>query len=243
MRDNLRPYRAIRDAVRQGYPGEPQGRCARHVVTLAALISGIVASKRTQLATIAAQVPERRTPASRLKRCARWVDHTYVTPESSCVPYAEMLLAPRAWQTLVLVIDGSVGGRGGLALMLHGVSKGRALPLAWVVRRGKKGHGPEALPITLIEQVSALVPPGAQGVVLGDGECDGTGLQHPLQEAGWSYGCRTGSHVTASWHGTSFRLETGGACSKPGTRVAFPEARMTRDAYGPVLLLCWWAKG
>ena len=48
MSDNLRQYRAIRAALRQAYPGEPQGRCARHLTTLAAMISGIVASKSTQ---------------------------------------------------------------------------------------------------------------------------------------------------------------------------------------------------
>lgn len=57
MSDNLRQYRAIRDALRQAYPGEPQGRCARHLTTLAALISGIVASKSAQLPKVAAKVP------------------------------------------------------------------------------------------------------------------------------------------------------------------------------------------
>jgi hypothetical protein len=46
MSDNLRQYRAIRAALLQGYPGEPAGRVARHIATLAALISGIVASQR-----------------------------------------------------------------------------------------------------------------------------------------------------------------------------------------------------
>jgi hypothetical protein len=147
------------------------------LVTLAALISGIVASKSTQLGKIAAKVPDRSKPESRIKRFARWVDNTYVTTESYFVPYAEMLLAHLALQTLVLVIDGSVVGRGCIALMIHVVYKGRALPLAWVVRRGKKGHCPEALHITLIEQVYALVPPGAQVVVLGDGEF---GLDHGI---------------------------------------------------------------
>ena len=45
MSDNLRQYRAIQAALRQGYPGEPKGQLARHLTTLAALISGIVASK------------------------------------------------------------------------------------------------------------------------------------------------------------------------------------------------------
>ena len=42
MRDNLRRYRAIRDALTQGYPGQPTGTVSRHWTTLAALISGIV---------------------------------------------------------------------------------------------------------------------------------------------------------------------------------------------------------
>ena len=243
MSDNLRQYRAIRDALRQGSPGEPQGRCARHLAPLAALISGIVASKSTQLPKIAAKVPDGTKPESRVKRFARWVDNAHITAEGSLVPYAEMLLAHLALQTLVLVIDGSVVGRGCVALMVHVVSKGRALPLAWLVRRGKKGHVPEALHLALMEQGQELITPGARVVVLGDGACDGTALQHTRQEAGWFSVCRTGSNVTASWDGTPFRLETVGACSKPGTLVAFPQASLTRNAYGPVLLLCCWAKG
>jgi hypothetical protein len=34
MSDNLRPYRAIFEALRQAEPGAPQGRCARHLATL-----------------------------------------------------------------------------------------------------------------------------------------------------------------------------------------------------------------
>ncbi len=49
MSDNLRSYRAIREALTQWYPGQPTGRVARHLTTLAALISGIVGSKSTQL--------------------------------------------------------------------------------------------------------------------------------------------------------------------------------------------------
>ena len=44
MSDNLRRYRAIRDALMHAYPTPPTGNCARHVQTLAALNSGIVGS-------------------------------------------------------------------------------------------------------------------------------------------------------------------------------------------------------
>ena len=129
------------------------------MTTLAALISGIVASKSTQLPKIAAKVPDGSKPESRVKRLARWVGNAHITAERYFVPYAEVLLAHLAFQTLVLVIDGSVVGRGCVALMIHVVYKGRALPLAWLVRRGKKGHFPEALHIALIEQVQGSSRP------------------------------------------------------------------------------------
>src|SRR5437764_1590380 len=170
MSDNLRRYRAIRDALTQCYPGQPSGTVARHLITLAGLISGIVASKRTQLPHIAAKVPDGTKPESRVKRFARWVDNTTVTEEVYFLPYATLLLAQLAIQTLVLILDGSVVGRGCVALMLHVVYKGRALPLAWRVCQGPKGHFPEDLHIALVELVSGLIPEGAQVVLLGDGE-------------------------------------------------------------------------
>ena len=152
-------------------------------------------------------------------------------------------MAPLALQTLVLVMDGSVVGRGCIALMIHVVYKGRALPLAWLVRQGKKGHFPEDLPIAVVEQVQDLLPLGAQVVVLGDGACDGTTLQHTVQEGGWAYVVRTGRHITVLWDGEHFRCETVGACIKPGTLVEWRDVRITEAAYGPVRFLCCWAKG
>jgi hypothetical protein len=227
----------------QGYPSEPHGQVARHCTTLAALISGIVGSKSTQLPQIATHVPDGKKLESRVKRFARWMRNDTITTDVYFVPYVQVLLAQLAVQTLVLVIDGSVLGRGCVALMMHVVYKGRALPLAWRVRHGKKGHFPEDWHIALVEQVQELLPEGAQVVLLGDGEFDGTDLQHTLEEAGWSYVCRTGCHLTASWEDATFRLDTLGACIKPGTLIELKEVLFTRDAYGPIMLVCCWAKG
>ena len=91
MSDNLRQYRAIRAALIQGYPGEPTGRLVRHLTTLAAFISGIVASKSTQLPHIAMQVPDGQKPESRVKRFARWLDNARILEEMYFLPYAEIL--------------------------------------------------------------------------------------------------------------------------------------------------------
>jgi hypothetical protein len=213
------------------------------LATLAAFISGIVASKSTQLPKVASHVPDGTKPESRVKRFARWVDTDTITEEVYFFPYAQVLLAQLALQTLVLVIDGSVVGRRCVALMVHVVYKGRALPLAWLVRQGKKGHFPEDLHLTLIEQVHRQIPVGAQVVVLGDGEFDGTTLQHTMQDYHWSYGVRTGSNITVMWDGEPFRCETVASCIKPGTLVELTDVRVTQAAYGPVMLICCWAKG
>jgi Transposase DDE domain len=243
MSDNLRQYRAIREALTQGYPGKPTGHVARHLTTLAALISGIVASKSTQLPKVAAHVPDGTKPESRAKRFTRWVANDAILEAVYFLPYAQVLLAHLALQTLVLVIDGSVVGRGCVALMIHVVYKGRALPLAWRVRQGPKGHFPEELHIALVELVGGLIPEDAQVVLLGDGEFDGTALQQTVEDAGWSYVCRTGTHMTAWWDGETFRLDTLGACSKPGTLIALSEVLFSREEYGPIMLICCWGTG
>ncbi len=140
-------------------------------------------------------------------------------------------------------MDGSVVGRGCMALMIHVVSKGRALPLAWRVRHSPKGHCPEALHIEVVELISQLIPEGAKVVFLGDGEFDGTELQRTLHEMGWSSVCRTAMSTTATWNGQTFRLDTLGACLKPGRLSELQDVHFTRDAYGPIMVLCCWAKG
>jgi hypothetical protein len=243
MSDNLRRYRAIRNALTQAYPAQPTGNVARHLQTLAALISGIVGSKSTQLPTIATKVPDGHKPESRVKRFARWLDNARILEEMYFLPYAEILLTHLALETLVLVMDGSVMGRGCAALMIHVIYKGRALPLAWRVRQGPKGHFPEDLHLALVELIHACLPGGTQVVFLGDGEFDGVALQTMLNKAGWCYACHTAQSTIATWEGETFRLDTLGACSKPGTLIALQEVKFTRDAYGPVMVLSCWAKG
>jgi Transposase DDE domain len=80
-------------------------------------------------------------------------------------------------------------------------------------------------------------------VLLGDGEFDGTRLQHTLQQAGWSYACRTATSTVALWEGETFRLAVLGACLKPGRLIELKEVHITREAYGPIMVLCCWAKG
>jgi hypothetical protein len=219
------------------------GRMAQHLTTLAAFISGIVGSKSSQLPSIATKIADQSKLESRVKRLSRWLDNEHVKEEIYFLPYAEMLLTSLALETLVVVMDGSGVGRGCSALMMHVIYKGRALPLTWVVRQCPKGHCPEALHIELVELMRELIPEGSKVVFLGDGEFDGTDLQKTMNDAGWRYACRTAKSTVAAWEGLKFNLDLLGSSIKPGRLIELKEVQFTRDAYGPVMVLCCWAKG
>ena len=241
-RHNLRRYRAIREALRQCHPDEPKGNMARHLNTLAGLISGIVGSRSSQLPTIATQIPDWGKPESRVKRITRWLKNDEIKEEVYFLPYAEILLQCLALETLVLVMDGSAVGRSCCVLMMHAIYKGRALSLAWVVRKCPKGHAPEALHIELVDLIKKRIPEGTKVIFLGDGEFDGTDLQKTMNKANWHYACRTAKSTVATWEGMKFNLDFLGSSINPGMLIELKEVQFTRDAYGPVMILCCWAK-
>src|SRR6266446_900246 len=103
MSDNLRRYRAIRDALKYAYPTPPTGHFARHLHTRAALISGIVGGKSTQLPQIAAKVPDASMPESRVKRFSRWFDNDSIREEVYFSPLCRGLAPSRC------LADGGAG--------------------------------------------------------------------------------------------------------------------------------------
>jgi hypothetical protein len=173
---------------------------------------------------------------------SRWLDNEQIKEEIYFLPYAALLLSQLALETVVLVMDGSGVGRGCCALMIHIVYKGRALPLAWRVRQCPKGHSPEVLHIALIELVSELIPEGTKVVFLGDGEFDGVNLQKTINDVGWLYACRTAKSTVATWDDVTFHLDLLGSSIKRGMLIELKEVQFTRSAYGPVMVLCCWAK-
>ena len=174
---------------------------------------------------------------------SRWLDNEHIKEGSYFLPYAEVLLHQLALKTLVLVMDGSTVGRGCCALMIHVIYKGRALPLAWQVREGPKGHFPESLHIYLVELVKERVPEGTQVIFLGDGEFDGVDLQGTMNEAGWFYACRTAKNTVATWREQTFTLDSLGHILQPGKLIELQDVEFSRNAYGRVMVLCCWAKG
>ena len=239
MSDNRRRYRAIKRAIVQLYPTKPMGNMARHLHTLAALISGIVGSKSTNLPAIAGKVPDRAKKESRVKRFSRWMKNERINAEVYFLPYADALLASLAADhTLLVAMDGSEVGRKCLALMVSVIYKKRALPIAWIVVKGNKGHFPEETHVQLLQRVHEIVPQGAGVIFVGDGEFDGIILQATLDAYGWEYVCRTAKNAQLGADGEIFSFHELGI--QPGEYVGLPDVTFTLQAYGPVLAVAWW---
>jgi len=242
MSDNRRRYRAIKDAIKQLYPTEPRGNTARHLHTLAALVSGIVGSKSTNLPAVAAKVPDGTKRESRVKKFSRWIKNERIDVEIYFLPYADALLESLAdHHTLLLAMDGSEVGRQCQALMISVIYKKRALPIAWIVVKGNKGHFPEEAHVQLVEQVHKMVPEGADVIFLGDGEFDGVTLQATIDGYGWEYVCRTAKNVQLETEGEWFSFHEVGV--QPGECIGLPNVTFTLQEYGPVQVIAWWKAG
>ena len=239
MSDTYRRYRAIKYGIMQFYQPRPKGHREKHFNTLAALICGLSGGKHAHLPTIADHAPSGGTKQeSVIERFRRFVKNQRHTIDAWFLPVAKQVLSTLAVQPLQLVMDGSVVGRGCIALMLSVVYHGRALPLCWLVVRGAKGHFPEQTHRELLAQLKALMPAGATVNFLGDGEFDGTELQSELRAYDWHYVCRTSSSILVRSHGVQFQVS---ALGPPrGEYLAVTPAWMTAKQYGPVSILALW---
>lgn len=239
MSDNLRRHRAIKEHLLRLCP-KATDRQRQYLSVLAALISGMVGSRHSNLPNIAAKVPSTNGTKreSQIKQFSRWLKTERNGYKTVFAPFATALLSSLAASPLVLVIDGSVVGQGGMALLINVVYQGRALPIGWLVIRSKKGHLAQKHHIALLKQIKPLVPVGTQVIFLGDGEFDGCRLMRRLEHYGWQYVCRT-AKSTLIWLGDE-RLNFGKLALEANSLVSICDTAFSKFEYGPVLAIASW---
>jgi len=239
MSDNRQVYRGIKKGLLQLYPKQLTGNQARHLNTLTGMMTGIVQGKRCHFETMAAKTPGLSKVSSRVKRFSRYTQNDRIDQETYFMLFIEELVFGLARRgTLVVVMDGSEVGRHCLALVVSMVYKGRALPLAWTVVKGSKGHFPETAHIELLDQIKAIIPAETDVIFLGDGEFDGITLLAEIEAAGWHYACRTAHNCWVCEQETWLQLNE--LSQQAGDYVCLSNVAFTLQAYGPVTTIVWW---
>jgi len=191
MTDRHRVYTKVKKTLKQMMKLDHQGQ----VVTLAMMISGIILSRNAQLSVMSSEVPTETKEKSIEMRMRRWVKDD-LDVEAVYMPFARQILEAMRHMPLVLVMDGSQAGRGCMVLMVGVLYQKRALPIAWLVYKGKKGHASADRHIQTLEKVRPLLPPGSEVVLLGDAEYDTTEMLEWVEKnTAWQYVLRTSPQI------------------------------------------------
>ena len=239
MSDTLRTYRSVKKDLIQLFPRKPKGHLAQAVDTLAWAILGIIRSHSCCLPDIADHMMGAQRE-SQIQRLERFTQNVRNDDRCSYLQFSKRLLKALAKRCprLVFLIDGSVVGNGCRALVISVLFGGRALPLAFHVETGPKGHFGEDDHLALVEAVRAILPRGVAVTFLGDGEFDGVALLTRLESYGWEYVCRTASNTLLTFEGEEpFPFE---AITPAKGEAMSAWVRFTAAGYGPLFAVAAW---
>lgn len=193
MTDRYRVYTKVKKMLKQMMKLDHQGQ----VVTLAMMISGIVMSRNAQLSAMSSEIPTETKEKSIEMRMRRWVKDD-IDVEAVYMPFARQIMQALSCFPLVLVMDGSQAGRGCMVLMVGVLYRKRALPIAWLVYKGKKGHASSERHIQALEKIIPLLSEESQVVLLGDAEYDSTEMIAWIEKnTTWQYVLRTSPQIYA----------------------------------------------
>lgn len=191
MTDRYRVYTKVKKTLKGMMKLDHQGQ----LVTLAMMITGIVMSRNAQLSVMSSEIPTETKEKSVEMRMRRWVKDE-MDVEAVYLPFARQILEALSHLPLVLVMDGSQAERGCMVLMIGVLYQRRALPIAWLVYEGKKGHASAERHIQALEKVRPLLPDGSEVVLLGDAEYDTTEMLGWIEKnTAWKYVLRTSPQI------------------------------------------------
>jgi hypothetical protein len=223
--------KTIKPLVKLSHPG--------HVATLAMMITGIVLSKKAQVSEMSSEVPSLAKDKSIEMRMRRWVKLEALEVEVIYLPFAQQVLNALAHLPLVLVMDASQLGRGCMVLLVGVVYKKRAIPLAWVVYPGKKGHTTAERHIEVLEKLLLFLPEEAEVVLLGDAEYDTTDMLLWVQQhTAWHYVLRTAPQIYV--HTPQGLHPIAAMPLQPKHVLQYRQVGFTQAASVQVNLVGWW---
>lgn len=243
MSDSLRLYHSISQQLDEFHPGERVTRRRN----LALFMTGLFLANSVHLSHVVRKWPTEGKLPSLVNRLRRFLKNPRLDVPSLYQPVAETLLSPflqgEPEAPLRLILDTTKIGFSHRLLTVSIAYKKRALPLAWSVHRGRKGHVSAAEQIRLLEQIRPLIetPSASPAVcVLGDSAFGTAQLISYLRERGWDFVLRTSGQPLVFTGELPWQRLTEMPLSEGQTRLIGP-IRFTRkhELEGVELVMHW----
>lgn len=192
-------------------PGASEGQFSRRICLMASLIQGCVRNGHSRLESLSEPTAAYKTrkKSSLLQQTKRWLGNKWTAWNSFYLPFVEHFLKGLAAKgEIVFIIDGSQTGHETTSLMLSVLCRGFAIPVAWIVKKGKKGHFSEEMHLDLLKMIASVCPSGCKIVLLGDGEFDGEALRQWCISRQWAFVVRTSCDRLIDFDGEIARFDT-----------------------------------
>ena len=192
-------------------PGGAQGQLSRRICLMACLIQACVHNGHSRLESLseATEAYQAQKKSSLLQQAKRWLNNKWTDWQTFYLPFAKHFLQGlSAKGELVFIIDGSQTGHANTTLMLSVLCRGCAIPVAWVVKKGEKGHFLEEMHLDLLQMITPICPPGCRVVLLGDGEFDGQLLRQWCIDRQWIFVVRTSCDRQIDFNGAIARFDS-----------------------------------
>ena len=235
MSDGGKVFKELKKSLRKLFP-PMEGHEESHFITLLHMITGMVVSKHCHLLKIAGKTEGPTKQESLIAKLKRWLSNNKVNGNIYFLPFLEKILPTLISGSITLLFDGSVVGRDSACLMASIVYKNRAIPIAWLMGEGRKGHFPEQFHIELLKLVKEILPDNVGVYVVGDGEFDGIDFLETISEYGWNFVVRAAKNSKFIQNGSEIDLPKR---LKSKDIRSWEEVEFTNEHYGPLMLVAW----
>jgi len=239
MSDGARVFKELKKALKKIFP-PMSGHEASHFSTLLHMITGMIVSKHCHLPKVAGKIKSTTKQESIIAKLKRWISNNKINGNTYFVPFIEKLLPILTTGTIRIIFDGSVVGKDSACLMASIIYKNRAIPIAWLMGEGRKGHFSEGFHLELLKMIKEMLPDNVKVVIIGDGEFDGVGFLETISEYGWYFSVRTAKNSKFFKNGDELNVPKK---LKFEEVQAWEEIKFTNKHYGPLMLVAWRPEG
>lgn len=200
MPNNLQLYHMLRQQLCQWLPKERSTRTQN----MALFLTGLYLSGKPHLSKIVRKWPVLGKLPSLTNRLWRFLNNPRVEVECWYAPVAQMIVRHLPAGRIILVVDTTKVGFYHRVLSIGVAFKKRTLPLAWSVRRGRKGHTKVDEQLALFKQVARILPKKAEIWVVGDTEFQSVRLLRWLRRRHWHFVIRQQGKNKVCWKGQTW---------------------------------------